>query len=939
MTLVTQSGEKRVAPTPAAQRTNAFTRYATRIEGSDVTATIFNRPCQDTMTGMPHPYAVEVVLDGKKLTGCGGDPATLLQGREWVVEDINGKGIIDRSRATLNFGADGRVSGRSSCNNYTAQYTLTGEGLTVSKAAGTMMACEPALMQQEQLVPRRAAERAPLRPRPGRRAHSPDRRPPDDHGAALSVVPARRGRAEVQQSVARVNTPSGASFFRWHGASCAGTGGHDVDVDRQGSGRVRARAAQRRRVAEADPPARVGRASLVEGDVAYQRDGEWVPLPVNWPITTGARLSAAPGARAEVRVGSTAVRLAGATELEVVRLDDDAIALRLLHGTIDARVRDGEVAREFSVETPEARATLLEPGRYRFDAGIVPDTTAVSADIGAARVEAGGNSIVVRPGKRAEVWRNGDVLLADARPDAFDEWALARDRREEASRTARYVSPEMTGYESLAEHGDWREVPEYGPVWVPRAVPVGWAPYRTGRWAWVEPWGWTWIDEAPWGFAPFHYGRWAFVGGVWAWAPGRVIARPVYAPALVGWVGRPGWSVSVSIGTVPAVGWFPLAPREVFVPAYRHSPAYVRNVNIAHVTNVTQITNVTVTNVNYVNRRIDRAVTVVPGGSGHQRTADRAFAGARAPGRARPQRAGIADAAGGRDRPAAAGGAARGARRSRAAAAVRPGPALAGGAARRTARRTQAGGAHAAVAERGRDTERAGSRRSPRRRDREGASERSIDRRRASMNGPQRAAARGRARPDPRSEPPRPGQRVETAPRDRAGRADAFADPSATAQRAAHGRHAAGAAARGAARRAPRAQSRRRRRPLRPKCGASRVRRTPAGAATGGPSRRAAACDRAGRADAPTPSPKRAAPPEPPSRTSVASSRRVRSRRRRPLRSQQRPRPSRTPRAPMPPVRAAPPAPQPQQQQSAPRGDRDRGQGREQRRGEGRNTG
>ena len=362
--------------------------------------------------------------------------------------------------------------------------------------------------------------------------------------------------------------------------------------------------------ADSDPPARVGRASLVEGDVAYLRDGEWIPLPINWPITTGARLSAAPGARAELRVGSTAVRLASATEVEVVRLDDDAIALRLLHGTVDARVRDGEVAREFSVETSEARATLLEPGRYRFDAGIVPDTTAVSADIGAARVEAGGNSMVVRPGKRAEVWRNGDVLLADVRPDAFDEWALARDRREEASRTARYVSPEMTGYESLAEHGDWREVAEYGPVWVPRAVPAGWAPYRAGRWAWIEPWGWTWIDEAPWGFAPFHYGRWAFIGGAWAWAPGRVVARPVYAPALVGWVGRPGWSVSVSIGTVPAVGWFPLAPREVFVPAYRHSPAYVRNVNIAHVTNVTQITNVTT--VNYVNRHLDRAVTVVP---------------------------------------------------------------------------------------------------------------------------------------------------------------------------------------------------------------------------------------------------------------------------------------------------------------------------------------
>ena len=151
MTLVTQSGEKHVAPTPAAQRTDAYTRYAARAGRTDVTATVFNRLCRDTMTGMPHPHAVEVVVDGRKLAGCGGDPATLLHGREWVVAEINGKGVVDRSRATLNFGVDGRVAGRASCNNFTAQYTLTGETLTVSKAAGTMMACEPALMAQERL--------------------------------------------------------------------------------------------------------------------------------------------------------------------------------------------------------------------------------------------------------------------------------------------------------------------------------------------------------------------------------------------------------------------------------------------------------------------------------------------------------------------------------------------------------------------------------------------------------------------------------------------------------------------------------------------------------------------------------------------------------------------------------------------------------------------
>jgi heat shock protein HslJ/membrane-bound inhibitor of C-type lysozyme len=152
MTLLMQSGGKRLATTtPAARRTDAYTRYATQADGSDLTVTIFDRLCRDTMTGMPHPNAVEVVLGGTRLAGCGGEPAALLHAREWVVEDIAGKGIVDRSRATLSFGLDGRLAGSASCNRYTAQYTLTGEGLTVSKAAGTMMACPPALMQQESL--------------------------------------------------------------------------------------------------------------------------------------------------------------------------------------------------------------------------------------------------------------------------------------------------------------------------------------------------------------------------------------------------------------------------------------------------------------------------------------------------------------------------------------------------------------------------------------------------------------------------------------------------------------------------------------------------------------------------------------------------------------------------------------------------------------------
>jgi hypothetical protein len=192
------------------------------------------------------------------------------------------------------------------------------------------------------------------------------------------------------------------------------------------------------------------------------------------------------------------------------------------------------------------------------------------------------------------------------RLDEFEDWALARDRRSANVETARYVSAATIGYEDLDANGVWQTVPEYGAVWVPR-VPAEWAPYRFGRWAWVEPWGWTWIDDEPWGFAPFHYGRWAFVRARgWVWVPGALVARPVYAPALVAFVGGPQWGVSVRAGA--PIGWFPLGPREAYVPAYRTTPVYVQRINAAHATNVASVS---VTKRTYVNRSVPGAVTAV----------------------------------------------------------------------------------------------------------------------------------------------------------------------------------------------------------------------------------------------------------------------------------------------------------------------------------------
>ena len=108
--------------------------------------------CRDIATGMPHPHGATLTLDGRDLTGCGGDPASLLTGPDWRVEDVAGTGIVDSSNITLMFGADGRVSGSGGCNRMMGGYTLTGEGLTFSQMAATMMACPEALMTQERRV-------------------------------------------------------------------------------------------------------------------------------------------------------------------------------------------------------------------------------------------------------------------------------------------------------------------------------------------------------------------------------------------------------------------------------------------------------------------------------------------------------------------------------------------------------------------------------------------------------------------------------------------------------------------------------------------------------------------------------------------------------------------------------------------------------------------
>ncbi len=337
--------------------------------------------------------------------------------------------------------------------------------------------------------------------------------------------------------------------------------------------------------AAADPPARVGRLSLIEGPVTFRIDREdpGSPAAANWPISSGAILDTDRGGRAEVWVGSTAYRLAGDSQIEFATVDDRMVSVNHTIGSLAVAIRHGDQADELEVRTPEAQIRFAGPGHFRIDTG--EDGTLVTADDGTARVYGSDRTLDATPGNSVEVRDDGSVAVVDAPPeDAFDDWVASRDAASYARTARRYVSPAMTGYSDLDAYGSWGVVADYGTIWYPTVVPAGWAPYRYGRWAWIDPWGWTWIDAAPWGFAPFHYGRWLYLHGRWGWIPGTYVAHPVYAPAMVAWIGDPGWSLTVSVGSTPAVGWFPLAPREVYVPAYRVSTTYIRQVNVTHVT-------------------------------------------------------------------------------------------------------------------------------------------------------------------------------------------------------------------------------------------------------------------------------------------------------------------------------------------------------------------
>lgn len=333
----------------------------------------------------------------------------------------------------------------------------------------------------------------------------------------------------------------------------------------------------------AQVPDRVGRVAYLAGDVQFYSESAqaWLPAQLNTPVTSRNSLFTGPDGRAEIRFGSTAVALDAQTQLDIQVLDDMSFRAGVTRGSVSLRVRQIESDESCEVTAPGASYAVLQAGRIRIDAVDSGSSVTVLAGLVNASV-LGGSSVMVESGQALFV-ENGGFGRSSARSNALDSWAAQRDNVNRVSQSARYVSPNMTGHEELDANGRWASDPDYGNVWYPTTyVTPGWAPYRDGRWAYVAPWGWTWIDAAPWGFAPFHYGRWVMIGPRWAWMPGAYVRRPSYAPALVGFIGGSaggGGAISISIGSRPAVGWYPLPPWERYRPAYGHHDRHLQNTN------------------------------------------------------------------------------------------------------------------------------------------------------------------------------------------------------------------------------------------------------------------------------------------------------------------------------------------------------------------------
>ena len=316
----------------------------------------------------------------------------------------------------------------------------------------------------------------------------------------------------------------------------------------------------------------VARVSFIHGDVTMQRgdSGDFSSVALNTPLVTGDKVATGEASRTELQLDyANILRLDQNAQASIATLENNRIQIQVSQGLVFYSVLKGSQA-EGEIDTPNVSVHPIREGRYRVQVNSDGDSF-VTVNDGEAQVSTSEGSTTVKRGQLITVRGTGgeaQYKVTEApNVDDWDKWNRDRDNTIYNANAYRRTNRYYTGAGDLDAYGTWSEVPDYGPVWIPR-VEYGWAPYRAGRWVWEPYWGWTWVSSESWGWAPYHYGRWFLWSGAWAWWPGPVFPtyRPIWAPAYVsffGFGGGVGFSVGVGLGSV---GWFPIGPCDYFRP-------------------------------------------------------------------------------------------------------------------------------------------------------------------------------------------------------------------------------------------------------------------------------------------------------------------------------------------------------------------------------------
>ncbi len=356
----------------------------------------------------------------------------------------------------------------------------------------------------------------------------------------------------------------------------------------------------------------VARVSAIAGEVSVKRgdSGDNVAATLNAPLVAQDRLLTGTGSRAELQFDfANVVRLAANTEVRLAELQAQRFQLNVALGLVTFRVLQNSQA-EVDINTPVASIRPMRKGEYRIQV-LEDGSTEVTVREGevdlytpqGSRRISGGKTVTIRNTNGGEP----SFQTSNAVPlDGWDQWNRSRDQELTSSRSQQYLPQGVYGGEQLDSYGDWVDTAPYGRVWRPR-VDSGWAPYRVGRWSWLDWYGWSWVSYDPWGWAPYHYGRWFNNAGSWCWWPGAGGSRHYWSPALVGFVGfGRGGGIGFGWGNV---GWIPLAPFETHNRWWGRGYYGNRGYN-----NTTIINNINVTN-NYRNARVNGGVSYVEAGN------------------------------------------------------------------------------------------------------------------------------------------------------------------------------------------------------------------------------------------------------------------------------------------------------------------------------------